>query len=302
MKKYIILLTLIFITINSYACDICGGGLGNNATGLLPNFNKRFVGIRYHFNQLHTQLDVNGNKTALSNKEKYNTVELWSAWNIGTKWRVMAILPYSYIQKYNYGTAEESSKNGLGDINLSGYYNLMNNSSNTFTHTIWVGLGVKLQTGSYNKDEFTNSNSPNIYQLGTGSTDITMSINYDIRFNNIGLNSNINYKINSKNNDDYRYGDKLSLNSSLYYQVKVNEQTQIRPNIGLVYESQQKDHTMSYKIEETGGYNTNYNFGVESNSGNIALGVTYQAPLKQHISQGRTELTNKLLAHVSYTF
>ena len=111
MKKIILLATFgLLTTLTATACEICGGGLGNNYTGLLPNFNKRFVGIRYHFNQLYTQLDINGNTTPLSNKEKYHTMELWSAWNISTRWRVMAIIPYSHIQKSNVGTDETAQK------------------------------------------------------------------------------------------------------------------------------------------------------------------------------------------------
>jgi hypothetical protein len=289
-------------TSTAIACDICGGGLGNNYTGLLPNFNKRFIGVRYHFNQLYTQLDVNGNTTALSNKEKYHTAELWTAWNIGTRWRVMVILPYSQIQKYNYGTSEKAQKNGLGDINLSGFYNLFNVNSNAFTQSLWLGLGVKLPTGAYNKNEYVSSNSPNIYQLGTGSTDFTANVNYDIRLNNIGLNTNATYKMNTQNSDDYRYGNKLSIGGSLYYNASLGESLKIRPNIGILHESQQKDHTMGYKIDETGGYNTNLNVGLEANIKNIAVGFTYQTPASQHISKGRTELINKFLTHVTFTF
>lgn len=302
MKKIILTLTcnLLGLSLLS-ACEICGGGLGNNYTGLLPNFNKRFVGVRYHFNHVYTQLDVDGNITPLSNKEKYHTAELWSAWNIGTRWRVMAIVPYSQIQKFNYGTSDVSKKSGLGDINLSGYYNLIRKDG-ILTHNLWLGIGAKLATGKYNKDEYTNTNSPNIYQLGTGSFDFTGSVNYDIRMNNIGLNTNISYKVNTKNRDEYQYGNKTTLNGSFYYNASLAKGIKVRPNIGIQYEKQVKDHTMGYEIEETGGYNTNLPIGFESTIKNVAFGVTYQKPLSQHISQGRTELINKFLTHITYTF
>jgi len=302
MRK-IILFALIGIISSStvFACEICGGGLGSNYTGLLPNFNKRFVGVRYHFNQVYTQLDISGNKTALTNKEKYHTAELWSAWNLGTRWRVMAILPYSKIQKYSYGTEQQSSKSGLGDINLSGYYNLLNKSA-TITQSLWLGAGAKLPTGEYNKDEFVNTNTANIYQLGTGSVDFTGSLNYDVSLNNIGLNTNVSYKVNTKNGDDYQYGNKLTLNGSIYYNASLTDAVKLRPNVGMQYDTQARDQTMGYKIEQTGGYNTNLNVGLESTIKNIAIGFSYQAPLTQNVSNGRTELVNKFLTHLTFTF
>lgn len=299
----IILFALIGILSSStaFACEICGGGLGSNYTGLLPNFNKRFVGVRYHFNQVYTQLDISGNKTALTNKEKYHTAELWSAWNLGTRWRLMAILPYSNIQKYSFGTEQQSSKSGLGDINLSGYYNVLNKSE-IITQSLWLGAGAKLPTGEYNKDEFVNTNTANIYQLGTGSVDFIGSLNYDVSLNNIGLNTNISYKVNTKNGDDYRYGNKLTLNVSIYYNTSLRDGVKLRPNVGIQYDKQARDQTMGYKIEQTGGYNTNLNIGLESTIKNIAIGFSYQAPLTQSVSNGRTELVNKFLTHLTFTF
>lgn len=302
MKKLILFSFLIlFSSMQVYACDICGGGLGNTYTGLLPNFNKRFVGIRYHFNQVSTQLDIDGNVTALSNKEKYHTAEIWSAWKIGSRWRIMAIVPYSSIQRYNYGTSQNTQKEGVGDITLSGYFNLVE-TAQTVSQSLWIGLGANLPTGKYNKEDISSGNSPNIYQLGTGSLDIIPSINYDIRFQDIGLNTNVSYKLNTVNNEQYRYGNKLSMNSAIYYNINLSNQINIRPNVGVQHEIQQKDHTMSYKLDETGGNNTNILLGIESSIKNIAFGVTYQSPIHQHINQGRTELKHKFLVHLSYTF
>lgn len=302
MKKLILVSFLtLFSSLQVLACDICGGGLGNTYTGLLPNFNKRFVGIRYHFNQVNTQLDIYGNVTALSNKEKYHTAEIWSAWKIGSRWRIMAIMPYSSIQRYNYGTSQNTQKEGIGDITLSGYFNLIE-TVQTVSQSLWIGLGANLPTGKYNKEDISNGNSPNIYQLGTGSLDIIPSINYDIRIQDLGLNTNVSYKLNTANKDQYRYGNKLTMNSTIYYNINLSNPVNIRPNAGLQHEIQQKDYTMDYKIDETGGYNTNILIGIESSLKKFALGFTYQAPLNQQINQGRTELKSKFLTHLSYTF
>ena len=306
MKKLATLILSLIAFSNTFACDICGGGLGSNYLGLLPDFNKRFIGVRYHYNDLYTQLDIDGQKTTLTNKEKYKTIDLWGAWNISDKWRVMAIIPFSNIQKYNYGSDITSSKKGLGDITTSIYYNLFNSSKNLndklLNQNIWIGTGLKFFTGTYNSNELISTNSPNIYQLGTGSNDILVYANYDIRLQNTGINISSNYKINTTNKDEYKYGNKLTVNGSLYHKVSFNENARITPNIGINYEAQANDYSHSFKIDETGGRNLNASVGIEANLGNFALGLVAQKPISQNLNSGRTELNNKISSHLSYTF
>lgn len=302
MKKLFIITLLFISTISiTFACDICGAGAGSYYIGLLPQFNKKLIGVRYQFNQLNTNLDINGNSTALSNKEQYQTMDIWGAWNIGSKWRVMGIVPYSFIKKSNLGTDQVNRKQGLSDITLSGYYNLLQSNNNNWNQSLWLGTGLKFSTGKYNNSDLTN-NSPNIFQLGTGSTDFITQINYDISMSSWGLNTTVNYKINTKNKDDYKYGNKLTANIALYHKINIGKQTTVIPNIGLSYENQEKNQTMSYSIDQTGGRILQGSFGMEATFRKIAIGVNYQNPLTQNIAVHRVELKNKVMTHISYAF
>lgn len=302
MKKNILLTTFSILFLSqTFACDICGGGTGSYYTGLLPQFNKKLIGLRYQYNHLYTQLDVMGNKTALSNKEQYNTIDLWGAWNIGNKWRVMAIIPYSFIQKDHLGTNQIYNKNGLSDIAAYAYYNLLQTSNNSIKQSIWAGAGVKLPTGKYNNAEVVN-NAANIFQLGTGSTDFNTQIIYDINYLNWGINSTLNYKINTENTDDYRYGNKSTANLTAYYKFSLKSTSLLIPNIGIQYENQQKDKVMKYTVDQTGGNILQGSIGLETSFNKIAIGLNFQQPLAQNIASNRVELKNKLMTHISFAF
>lgn len=302
MKKILALTIILTLTFTDlYSCDICGGGAGNYYVGLLPQFNKKLIGIRYQFNQLNTNLDIHGNKTALSNTEKYQTLDIWGAWNIGNKWRVMTTIPYSFIEKEHLGTNQIFKKQGLSDLTLTGYYNLLKITRSNINQSIWIGTGIKLPTGKYNNLEVKN-NSPNIFQLGTGSTDFLTQLNYDININSWGLNTTINYKINTKNTDEYKYGNKLTTNISFYRSLKFGSNTRLIPNIGILYENQQKDQTMKYDIDQTGGNILQGSYGIEATTGKISIGANYQKPISQKIASNRVDLTNKYMIHISYSF
>lgn len=302
MKKITIAtLLLLFSTSIAFSCDICGGGSGSYYVGLLPQFNKKLVGVRYQYNQLYTNLDVQGNKTALSNKEQYQTMDIWGAWNIGSKWRVMAVLPYSFIEKYNEGMAQTTKKNGISDITLSGYYNLLQTANNSLNHSVWIGAGIKLPSGEYNNPEMAN-NTSNIFQLGTGSTDFLTQVIYDLNIESWGLNTTVNYKINTSNKDDYKYGNKLTANLAIYRKLNVGDAARIVPNIGLLYENQQQNTTIGYSVDQTGGNILQGSYGVEASYKKIAIGINLQSPISQNIASHRVDLKNKIMTHISYAF
>ena len=309
MKKLLITLSLIIAFQSSQACDICGCGVGGNYIGLLPDFTKRFVGLRYQFNRLTTQLDINGNRTALSTDEKYQTMELWGAWNIGQKWRVLALVPYNFNEKYTEGSDLLRKKNGIGDITLNGYYKLFDQSKPTANNklvvqSLWVGMGVKLPTGAYDVAEQQNATAtnPNMFQLGTGSLDFIPSLMYDVRIQDFGINANASYKINTENKDDCRYGNKIAANASAYYKIALGANSRLAPNAGISFESQQKDHAMGFKVEETGGHILNASMGLEANFNRISVGASFQTPIQQELGRGRIDAGNRLLTHVSFSF
>lgn len=304
--KLIITIAIISLTISTKACDICGCGVGSYYIGILPEYNKRFIGLRYQHKTLQTHLGPKGERTPLTTDETYQSVELWGGWNIGQKFRVLAFIPYNFNERINQN--ERGRKNGLGDIAIMGYYNLFNKTgtlgSKLLVQSLWIGAGVKTPTGKYEPSErLALQESPNNFQLGTASTDFTFNAAYDIRYNDLGLNANVNYKLNTENKYNYRYGNKLTTNILAYYKFRLFHSFTVAPNAGVLYETSAKDvEDNKYDVAVSGGHSLAAIAGVEFALKGISFGANYQNVRSQNLAGGRAFAGNRIMTHISIPF
>ncbi|RCH56256.1 transporter [Mucilaginibacter hurinus] len=297
---------LFFIITSATACDICGCGVGSYYLGILPEFNKRFVGLRYQHKTLRAHLGPNGTTSYLTTDETYQSAEVWGGYNFGKKVRVLAFVPYNFNERRSNENA--GHKNGLGDIALMGYYNLFSGTgtigSKLLVQSLWFGAGVKLPTGAYSPAERNQSQqSPNNFQLGTASTDFTLNAAYDIRLMDLGINVNANYKINTENKYGYRYGNKFTTNALAYYKFRVAKVLTIAPNAGVLYETSVKDtEDQKFSVDASGGHVLSLVGGIEANIKRVSFGANYQEIATQDLANGSVRAGNRLMAHVSVAF
>lgn len=304
MKKILFAVTLLLcIDATATACDICGCGVGNSYLGILPDFRKRIFGLRYRYSSLFTHIGAGGATTYLTSKENYSTIELWGGWNIGKKFRMMMALPYSFNERINQGAT--TSKDGIGDINLTGYYQLLNSKkqldNKLLLQSLWIGAGIKLPTGQYNPaDKSSTNENTNLFQLGTASTDFTLNTMYDIRLQDAGLNISASYKMNTTNKYEYRYGNKFSMNSQAYYKFRIKDKVTIAPNGGVLYETAQKDRDNGFSVDISGGNLVMGTAGIELSGKKISVGANVQTPFSQNLASGTVKARNRAMVHVSF--
>ncbi len=306
MTKYILGLIMAFTTpVLSSACDICGCGAGNNYIGILPEFRKQVFGIRYRYNTLQSHVGINGSTTYLTTRENYHSIEAWGGWNIRKHIRLMISVPYNVNERINQGITK--SKSGLGDISLWGYYQLLNKRKTVFkkkllVQTLWMGAGLKLPSGKYNVSDKTNgSDNVNLFQLGTGSIDFNTGLMYDIRLQDLGMNVTANYKINTNNKYDYRYGNKVNLNAQLYYKINIKNKVTVAPNAGLQYEYSKLDSDKGLSVSVSGGELFSGIAGMEITFKKLAVGFNYQTQLNQQLALGIVKAGNRLMVHCAIT-
>ncbi len=309
MKKTVAYLSLLLLLLPGsqlLACDICGCGVGSYYLGILPEFKKRFIGLRYQHKGLITHLNAAGGRRYLTTDETYHIAELWGAVNLGQKFRIMGFVPYNINQRLNQGVT--TAQQGLGDVAAYGYYKLLDqrgatNNNKVLVHSLWGGIGVKLPTGRYNNnDKNVQENIQNTFQLGTGSVDMVLNALYDVRLQDAGLNTNVSYKLNTANQYQYRYGNKLTVNMLGYYKFRLGTNSNIAPNTGLLYEQAEKDvKDRSRIVEESGGYSITYTIGTEWSYKKISAGANYQVPVWQQLANGKAKSLNRLMLHVSFS-
>lgn len=300
------LLTLFtFITFSSslFACDICGCGVGSSYIGILPEFNKKILGVRYRYSSILTHIGSGGVNTYLTSKEHYRTAEVWGGWNITKNIRIMATVPYSFNERVNQGAVY--NKSGLGDVTVSGFYQLINKrktleNNKMLIQSLWLGAGIKAPTGKYNPaDKESNNNNVNLFQLGTGSTDFTTSAMYDLRLQDVGMNAMVSYKINTANKYDYTYGNKFNLSSQIYYKFRFFEKFTVAPNAGVLYETANKDMDSKYHADVSGGSILMGTLGIETSFSKISIGANWQSPLSQNLAEGFVKAGNRVMVHLS---
>src|SRR6478735_403589 len=306
MKKlYLVLMIAVALPMFTQACDICGCGVGNQYIGILPDFRKHIFGLRYRYSSLYTHVGIGGTTTYLTTKERYNIAELYGGWNITPNIRIMASVPYAFNDKTNQGTTV--SKNGVGDIYLNAYYQLINARQAThgdklLVQSLWLGGGIKLPTGKYDPaDKGNSTQNANLFQLGTGSTDFLLNAMYDVRLQDAGLNISTGYKINTANKFNYTYGNKLNINAEAYYKFNIKNKFTVAPNAGVQFENAQQDDDNGLHVEASGGNLLVGTLGVETSFKRTSIGANYQTPLHQNLGKGIIKANDRCMVHVSFT-
>lgn len=311
MKKYFLAAVFMAASLNIYACSICGCGGGNLYMGLFPYFKSKFIGLRYNYAYYHTNLL---NDPTQFSRNYYNSVELYGGFNIGNRWQVLAFMPY-HFNVQNDDDNGRTTKNGMGDITVLANYKLFDTRftkkpNSNVQQQLWVGGGVKIPTGSFNvnvNDSSTTMADINA-QIGTGSWDLFLTARHSIQMNRFGISSSASYKIAMNNNQNFKFGNKLSVNSIAYYRFQ-KKQFIITPNAGLAYENIGASYKSGTKLIltdglntgsfTTGGYNVNVLGGVEVTVKTVIIGINAQLPLSQDYAGGQTKMGIRGMLHMS---
>jgi hypothetical protein len=287
----------------SYGCEICGCGNNQFQIGILPNFKKGFLGYRYTASRFSSQVR---NEATQFSHDQYRSMEIWGGYNFN-KLQVMAFAPYIFSRKETDDGLVIS--NGMGDLMLLVNYkifdlsSLSKNEEVTVQNQLFVGGGIKLPTGINKVDP--NDPAFNIgdfnSQAGTGSTDYILNITHYLMCNKSGLVTNIAYRINTANKQDYRFGNRTYVNTAWYYTFTLAD-LKIKPSVGINYQSNAINKFQGSTVDDSNGYIFNSTAGLNLLYNNLGLNSTVFVPTKQNMYDGQTKLQSRIILGLTYSF
>jgi hypothetical protein len=302
-KLYILLLLCFIASINSSrGCEICGCGHSDFQIGLLPTFNKGFLGYRYNYSRFSSR--VKDEPGEFSN-DYYQTMELWGGYNY-RKIQMMAFMPYAFSKKVSDDGTTKT--NGLGDLMFLVNYKVLSstflakNERTTIAHELYVGGGIKLPTGvnrvdvddaDFNIGDFNS-------QGGTGSVDYIVNVTHNFMWNDQGVITNVAYRINTANKDDYRFGNRTYLNTS-YFRTFTKSETKIRPNVGINYQSNQINKFEGVDVEHSNGYTFNSTIGLNLIKNKVGFNTMAFIPFIQNNYDRQTQLKGKVVVGLTFS-
>lgn len=285
------------------ACDICGCSMSSSAA-ILPQINKSIVGIRFShsmFKSSHPS-SLRNEFAGISTNDNFHTIEAIGRYNATERFHITAIVPFNYItQKSTQGNVQNF---GLGDIMLMGQFLAVNPKLCTgkrAQHQFRAGLGLKFPTGSFNKkmnESLLHSNLQN----GTGSLDILLSGIYTLRVDNWGLNTELSYRLNTANQNKFRFGNRAAAKLTAFYWWKLNENISILPTLGIGGEQMMGNRDGKRNVPYTGGWGVNAVAGFDVVMKKFVLSFSTQPPLIQHWSDGNVKRKIFLETALFYNF
>lgn len=282
MKRLILIITLLTAVSGvSFGCDICGCSLGGGYYGILPQFSKNFIGLRWSQAKFYAHMNHDSQYLGEEHSnDTYRKLELWGRYYINKKFQVFGFVPYAFNDMN--GTEQKLSVNGLGDVSILGNYLVINTGESktaVFKHTLMAGAGVKLPTGKYNLEDNGSIVNRN-FQLGTGSLDFLVSGVYTLRYGKTGINTEAGYKMNTRNSHNYRFGNQFHISSQFFYWQNIGS-LRLLPNTGVYYEQAARHRDGEIIQMNTGGSALLATAGLETYFKQLAVGFSYQHPVKQ---------------------
>lgn len=264
------------------ACDICGCSLGGLSYGILNQHYQDFIGLRYSHAKFNAFIDHNSQYLEPEfSEDTYQRMEILG--RIGLTERLSLNLQLPYLSNNMDGSHQKVKSSGLGDPTMMLYFSpklKMPKEESLWSNVVQVGVGLKLPLGEHQKEDngvIINRN----FQMGSGSLDYIFSTNYTLNYSTWAVNLESSYKLNSKNNDDYKIGNQFNYSVYLLKYLTIKDKL-VLPFAGVYHESAARHKEGNYEEFNTGGRALFATIGTQVTLNRITLNFQYQSPLNQN--------------------
>jgi len=287
MKKIIFSLGLALLgVIPIFACDVCGCAVGANSFGILPQFRKHFVGVRFQYRAFDSEHPaLPGESGFQSSKERFYTAEVWGRWALRPDLQLFGFVPFQ--ENYRQEAGEVQRAFGMGDISLVMNWMVFewgDTQGSSWSHALQVGGGVKLPTGD-TQVTLQGQRLLRNMQPGTGSWDVPIHATYVMRSRSLGLFTEANYRLQTRDKEGYQFGNRFSGSLRTIYWRETRGFVFL-PGIGILWEHSGADYVHRLRQDLTGGQSLWFHAGAEIFLSRAAISFQYQHPLRHAVNGG----------------
>lgn len=266
-------------------CDACGCAAGNGSSGFESLLNPQFIGIKY-FAQ-HYKAKENLFVDELTQHQYFNTLQLWARIPVTEKLSIYASLPFHFHEKQTLQGAIRIS--GIGDTSLMGIYRLL--GSRDQVHQLNGGAGIKIPVGRFDEKGISGVNPS--FQLGTGSWDYLLALNYQFRKNRTAFLLNTDYTVKTRNRKYYRFGNQWNYAATGFYQISGTGSIVLSAKAGLQGEVYDRNRQFEEALPDTAGSALYGKFGFETAYKRFSLGSEAMLPVYSQLAGGSIEAKSR---------
>lgn len=276
----------------AFFCDACGCAAGNGSSGFESLLNPQFIGIKY-FAQ-HYKAKENLFTQDLTQDQYFNTIQIWGKIPVTEKLSVYGSLPFQFHEKKTL--QGDIRINGIGDASLMGIYQILN-SKNTF-HQVNGGFGVKIPIGKFDEKGITGVNPS--FQLGTGSWDYQLALNYKFQKNLFALLINTDYTFKTENKKHYQFGNQWNYAVTGFHRIWRNENSIISGKLGLQGEVYDWNKQFGEVMPRTAGSALYGKIGFEVSYKKWSIGSEVMLPAYTNLAGGDIEAKSRFGLFVNF--
>jgi len=303
MRSLLIVVMVLAIVPAASACDVCGCSIGGNYFGILPQFHKHFVGLRWSEQSFRSTHSLSSAENGIyDSEEHFQTIDLIGRFYPARRVQVLVLVPYHNFHRGETGV--QTNSQGLGDVSLMGNHILINSGDSLrqrLRHTLTVGGGLKLPTGRFGSKNQEGELLHENLQPGSGSMDFMLSATYTLRRAYWGLSSDIIGRINTANKNGYHFGNRVSTSAKVFY-VKNFSKVTLLPNLGLFTDLSDVSYNGNRYMQETGGTAVLSTIGLDAYFGKFSIGYTIQLPVFEDMAGGLVQNRFRSMATLNYNF
>ncbi len=289
-------------SISDIGCDLCGCYMGID-----PNYHMNLAGIRFHTFKFVTEAHStesliqsdHPNHEGTQSTEYYNNLELFGRYYFTPKIKVLFSIPFSR------NNIDGKTLNGIGDANLLAQYQIYNtdiNGKTKYWQRIFLGGGIKLPTGVYNKTLTYGVVEPH-YQPGTGAFNFIFTGSYISKFleYDLGWSNDVVYTISTENKNGYRFANRFNITSAFFYEADAGNFAFL-PHAGIYFETAKEDKYKGEIAEGSGGSVLFATGGLDIYYKEFSLDMTLQLPAIENLIGDQPENRFRIYTGLGYSF